>query len=201
MERNNISSSNYSSHLYRYIPNALSLMRGILVFPFIYGIYRINKLEHGSNSTLIILFSVIIITDILDGFLARKFDSVSALGAKLDILSDALYTLFSLFILTIINITPSWFIYVMAIKLLEFLITSKIVIQKQEEKNVVFFDKIGKLSVSMVMLLPGIFVFRCIIQNYIIVMNNIIYIVTIMFMTSFVYRIIKTVKVLNDNKK
>ena len=181
---------------YRYIPNSLSLMRGILVFPFIYSIYRIYVLGHGSNSTLIVLFFVIIITDILDGFLARKFESVSVFGAKLDILSDAFYTLFSLIILAYINITPVWFIFIMAIKLLEFMITSKLINQKQKTNKIAIFDKIGKLSVFIIMLLPGIFIFRCIIQNYKIVMNNIIYIVTIMFMISFVYRIMKTLKIL-----
>ena len=180
---------------YKYIPNILSLMRGLLVLPFVYGIYRIYVLGYGKNSVLIVLFSIIIISDLLDGFFARKFDSASTFGAKLDIFSDAFYTLSSLIILAYINITPVWFIYIMTIKLLEFIVTSKIIHRKQKTNDVAIFDKIGEISVLIIMLLPGIFVFRCVILDYKIVMNSIIYLVTIMFIVSFIYRITKTIKI------
>jgi hypothetical protein len=65
---------------------------------------------------------------------------------------------------------------------------------KQKSENAIFFDKIGKISVSIVMLLSGIFVFRCIIIDYKIVMNIIVYIITVMLIISFFNRIIDTVK-------
>jgi hypothetical protein len=84
----------------------------------------------------------------------------------------------------------------MVFKLLEFIITSKIIKSKQKSESILFFDKIGKISVIIVMLLPGIFAFRCIIIEYKIVMNIVIYIITGALIISFINRVIDTMKYL-----
>jgi hypothetical protein len=76
---------------------------------------------------------------------------------------------------------------------MEFVITSKLIKNKQKFGNIVFFDKIGKISICIVVLLPGIFVFMCII-DYKTVMNIGIYIITIMLTVSFVSRITNTIR-------
>jgi CDP-diacylglycerol--glycerol-3-phosphate 3-phosphatidyltransferase len=146
------------------------------------------------NWVLLLIFFAIITSDAADGYLARKLKCTSNAGAKLDIISDTVYTISSLTIFTYFNITPIWFIFILILKLLEFIITSRIIKYKQESESIIFFDKIGKISVSIVMLLPGIFAFRCIITDYKMVMNIIIYIITTMLIVSFVNRIINTVK-------
>jgi CDP-diacylglycerol--glycerol-3-phosphate 3-phosphatidyltransferase len=118
----------------------------------------------------------IILSDVFDGWLARKLKCTSDIGAKLDIISDTLYTILSLTVFAYFKIIPVWFICLMLLKLIEFIITSKILKNKQKSESTIFFDKIGKISVSIVMLLPGIFVFRCIIIDYKTVMNIIVYI-------------------------
>jgi hypothetical protein len=65
---------------------------------------------------------------------------------------------------------------------------------KQKSGKIVFFDRIGKISVSSVMLLPGIFVFRCVIIDYKTAMNTIVCIITATLMLSFFNRIIGTIK-------
>jgi CDP-diacylglycerol--glycerol-3-phosphate 3-phosphatidyltransferase len=177
------------------IPNILSLLRMFLVLPFIISIHDIFVYECARNWFLLLVFTVIIISDVADGYLARKLKCTSNTGAKLDIISDTLYTIFSLTTFAYFKIIPVWFIFIMILKLIEFIITSKMIKTKQKSESVVFFDKIGKLSVSTVMLLPGIFVFRCIIIDYKIVMNIIIYIITAMLTVSFVNRIINTISV------
>jgi CDP-diacylglycerol--glycerol-3-phosphate 3-phosphatidyltransferase len=150
------------------------------------------------NWILLLAFTVIIISDIADGFLARKLKCTTDIGAKLDIVSDTLYTILSLSAFAYFNIIPTWFIFVMVLKLLEFILTSKIIKNKQKTGSIIFFDKLGKISVSMVMVLPGIFVFRCIITDYKIVMNIVIYIVTVLLIVSFFSRIVyvlKTIKI------
>ncbi|MDR2479355.1 MAG: CDP-alcohol phosphatidyltransferase family protein [Treponema sp.] len=177
------------------IPNALSLVRMLLVLPFLLVIRDIFVYECPKNWGLLLIFTIIILSDIADGFLARKLRCASNAGAKLDIISDALYTLFSLSAFAYFKIIPIWFILVLLFKLGEFIVTSKIVTVKQKSSQAVFFDKAGKLSVSAAMLLPGIFVFRCIIADYKMVMNAAIYIITVMLAISFVSRIINTIKV------
>jgi phosphatidylglycerophosphate synthase len=175
----------------RHIPNILSVSRTLLVLPFIISIHDIFVYECAKNGVLLLIFITIIISEIADGYLARKFKCASNTGAKLDIISDAIYTFFSLTVFAYFNIVPVWFIFVMLLKLMEFMITSKI---KQKSEGIVFFDKIGKTSVSLVMLLPGVFVFRCIILDYKIVMNIIIYIITAMLVLSFITRIMSITK-------
>jgi hypothetical protein len=76
----------------------------------------------------------------------------------------------------------------------EFILTSKLIKAKQKSTGIIFFDKIGKISNSIIMLLPGIFAFRCIIVNYKMVMNIIIYIITTALIVSFINRIILTMR-------
>ena len=185
---------------YKDIPNILSLLRVFLVVPFVINIYKIHEFEYNFNWTLITMFSIIIVSDILDGYIARKFNCITDIGAKLDIISDSFYTISSLLILAYINITPSWFVIIMILKLLEFIVTSKIISIRKNKKSVPVFDIFGKISVLIVMLLPGLFVFRCIIIDYRNIMNNIVYIVTIMFIISFINRIMDVIKIIKIKK-
>src|SRR3546814_12982871 len=64
------------------VPNALSAYR-ILALPFI-----IHSIVTGDKQLFITLLSVNLITDILDGLIARVFRLQTELGAKLDSLAD-----------------------------------------------------------------------------------------------------------------
>lgn len=64
------------------IPNALSAYR-IAALPFI-----IDAIATGNNHLFIALLSINLITDILDGFIARTFKMETELGAKLDSVAD-----------------------------------------------------------------------------------------------------------------
>lgn len=64
------------------LPNILSSYR-LLMFPIL--LFLIYKNEEKLFS---ILFVINIITDVLDGWIARKFDASTPLGAKLDSLAD-----------------------------------------------------------------------------------------------------------------
>jgi CDP-diacylglycerol--glycerol-3-phosphate 3-phosphatidyltransferase len=178
----------------KYIPNSLSLLRMLFVLPFIVTIHDIFVYGCLKNWVLLLVFTVIIISDIADGFLARKLKCTTNIGAKLDILSDTLYTILSLATFAYFNIIPVWFIFIMVLKLLEFIVTSQIIKNRHKSASIIFFDKIGKISVSIVMLLPGIFVFRCIITDYKIVMNIVIYIVTALLVISFFSRMVYVLK-------
>jgi CDP-diacylglycerol--glycerol-3-phosphate 3-phosphatidyltransferase len=176
------------------IPNFLSVLRMLLVIPFITVIYDIFVYECNKNWILLLTFFAILFTDVADGYFARKLKCTSKTGAKLDIISDTLYTILSLIVFAYFKVVPIWFIFVMIFKLLEFIITSKLIKNKQKYDHIIFFDKMGKISVCIVMLLPGIFAFRCIIIDYKIVMNISIYIITIMLLMSFTDRMINIIK-------
>ncbi|MFA5588935.1 MAG: CDP-alcohol phosphatidyltransferase family protein [Mariniphaga sp.] len=64
------------------IPNILSLYR-LIMFPFILVLALL-----GIERWFVILFCINLITDILDGFIARRFNLVTKFGAALDNLAD-----------------------------------------------------------------------------------------------------------------
>lgn len=64
------------------LPNILSGYR-LLMFPVL--LFLIYK---GEENLFSLLFVINIITDVLDGWIARKFDASTPLGAKLDSLAD-----------------------------------------------------------------------------------------------------------------
>ena len=63
-----------------YIPNLLSILRFILIFP---TAYLMSKGIDTYKTAIIILFVVIWVTDLLDGYTARKFNKVSELVASI----------------------------------------------------------------------------------------------------------------------
>ncbi|MCK3686260.1 CDP-alcohol phosphatidyltransferase family protein [Maribellus sp. YY47] len=64
------------------IPNALSLYR-IIVFPFVMFL-----VVSGNEEWFAIFLCINLFTDFLDGFIARTFNMVTKLGARLDSLAD-----------------------------------------------------------------------------------------------------------------
>jgi CDP-diacylglycerol--glycerol-3-phosphate 3-phosphatidyltransferase len=142
----------------------------------------------------VIIFFTIILSDVIDGYLARKLECASRTGARLDVIADAFYIISSLAAFAYFKIIPAWFIFIMALKLFEFIITSRLIIKKQNSEKSFISDKIGKISIGIVMLLPGIFVFRCIIIDYKIVMNIMIYLITIILVLSSINRITNMTK-------
>ncbi len=70
------------------IPNILTVLRFILTFPFTYLLYI------DSNKIFIItLFIVILLSDFLDGFIARKYNKVSSFGKIVDPIADKTFVI------------------------------------------------------------------------------------------------------------
>ncbi len=70
----------------RTFPNFLTLLRVFLI-PFI-----VFFIVNGFYSTALFLFLLAAITDFLDGYLARRFKSITSLGMLLDPVADKLLT-------------------------------------------------------------------------------------------------------------
>lgn len=77
------------------LPNTLSLFRITLIPLFIYDYHYLGAPIHGCIILLISGF-----TDILDGYIARRFDMTSDLGKILDPVADKLTQAVTLFCLT-----------------------------------------------------------------------------------------------------
>ena len=125
----------------KFIPNLLCVIRILLVFVFIY--LSLNDMLGAA----LIVFLVAGATDVLDGFLARRYNWITDLGKILDPFADKLMQCTVLIILSIRNILPIWFAIVFILKEVVTLAMGLLVIKK---RNVVVVSKwYGKAAVCL----------------------------------------------------
>lgn len=94
----------------KYIPNTLTVIRFLLI-PFI-----LYSVIIGNYLLAFVLFTISGITDIADGFIARKFNLISNFGKLMDPLADKLTQLSMLTILVVKNMIPFWILIIVALK-------------------------------------------------------------------------------------
>ena len=123
------------------IPNILTIIRFILI-PFIF-ISVITK----HYFIAIIIFTISAITDILDGYIARKFNYITDIGKLLDPLADKLTQISLLLALTMLNILPLWILIIVFVKECIIIISASFLYSK---KDVVVYSKwYGKLATTL----------------------------------------------------
>lgn len=124
-----------------YIPNILTVFRFILI-PFIF----ISVIKH-KYLTALIIFTISAITDVLDGYIARKYNYITDIGKLIDPLSDKLTQLFLLLALAILGILPWWILMIVFVKECVMIISASILYSK---KDVVVYSKwYGKLATTL----------------------------------------------------
>ena len=84
------------------IPNLISIIRIILIAPVLLLIYR------ESYDFALFLFLLAGLSDALDGYLAKKFDWRTRVGALLDPVADKLLVAGTFIILTWLGLVPFW---------------------------------------------------------------------------------------------
>ena len=92
------------------IPNILTIIRFLLI-PFI-----VISIFQGDYISGIILFTVSGATDVLDGFIARKFNLISNFGKLMDPLADKLTQIAVLTSITLVRIIPVWILVIVVLK-------------------------------------------------------------------------------------
>ena len=95
------------------LPNIITLMR-ISVVPFLF----ILLTEPGEFWSLLlaILFAVASITDMLDGYIARKYNMITTMGKFLDPLADKLIVNTAMILMIPIGRIPAWIVAVTIIR-------------------------------------------------------------------------------------
>jgi cardiolipin synthase len=94
------------SHRFLTIPNLLSIFRILLIFPIAYYVWN-DKLK------IVIIFVVLsVISDYLDGIIARRFNQISEWGKILDPLADKLAAGILLIVLYLKHEVPLWLVII-----------------------------------------------------------------------------------------
>ena len=111
--------------------NKFTIARLIMVIPFIammsavIYLTQINNEELNfrniNNATIIfvssgILFAIAMITDFIDGYIARKTNTVTTFGKLFDPLADKFMTTSALIALAVLNIVPVWVVIIFVLR-------------------------------------------------------------------------------------
>jgi CDP-diacylglycerol---glycerol-3-phosphate 3-phosphatidyltransferase len=100
------------------LPNRLTLVRLVLVLPFVWAL---SVTSTWSNPIALLLFVVASITDYADGYIARRFGLVTVFGQLMDPLVDKIMTVSAFICLVATGDLPAWAVIVIVSR--EFLIT------------------------------------------------------------------------------
>lgn len=121
----------------KYIPNILTILRFIFIPIILYFIFT------GNYILGIVFFTISGITDVLDGFIARKFNLISNFGKLMDPLADKLTQISVLAALVTVKIIPVWILTIVVLKELIMVIGASFLYGK----DVVVYSKwYGKLA-------------------------------------------------------
>jgi len=135
------------------LPNALSLLR-LFAIPVI----LICLLFPGRLGSFLaaLFFSLAFITDFLDGYLARKYGTVTALGKFLDPLADKILVCMTLIMLIPLDRTPAWMVVIIVAReiavtgLRSAAVTEGIVIQASKlGKYKTFFQAMATIALCL----------------------------------------------------
>ncbi len=92
------------------IPNILTIIRFIFI-PFI-----VISLCLNNYILALVLFTISSFSDILDGYIARKYDAITDFGKLMDPLADKLTQISTLFTLYIKRMIPIWIVLIVISK-------------------------------------------------------------------------------------
>ena len=129
------------------IPNILSMFRLILV-PFFAVIYTADIDYAGVYAGIV--FMVAATTDVIDGYLARKWNQITPIGRILDPLADKLLQLTAISCLTIDGVMPWFLCAIFLAKELLMMVGSAVMVKKLEDvipSNI--FGKLVSFGVSL----------------------------------------------------
>ena len=96
--------------MFKNIPNILTVLRFLLI-PII-----LKSIFAGNYLLAFVFFTLSGITDVLDGFIARKFNLISNFGKLMDPLADKLTQISVLAALVTFNLIPVWILVIVIFK-------------------------------------------------------------------------------------
>lgn len=125
----------------KYVPNILSFIRLALCPVFVWAFFNLSPIF------AFIIFAGASLLDIIDGFIARKFNCISVLGKILDPVADKVLQLSALVCFTLNGLIHFFVVVLLGIKELTVLIGGGIISKKRN--NMVYSNKFGKIASFM----------------------------------------------------
>jgi len=127
--------------------NMISFSRILVAFPIVY-LHYINDFQVTTTAGLLILYGVI--SDYLDGLIARKTNTISEVGKMIDPIADKLCALV-LFVYTVwIGWIPLWFLILAMFRDISIMLGSYFIKSKYDKVAMAIMS--GKISVNVLAL-------------------------------------------------
>lgn len=112
------------------LPSVLTLIRALLAVPLALAIL-------GTHLTAaLFVIGVACLTDVLDGWVARRYRATSNLGAIFDVTADIVVVLAGLGALVVQGVYPPWLFWLVVVMALQFVATARF--------GVLVYDPVGK---------------------------------------------------------
>lgn len=127
----------------KYVPNILTVVRIVGVFVGSAFLFK-NTAEDAVLA--FVIYTVVAITDFFDGYIARKFDAISAFGKLMDPIADKVYILGLYFSFVLLSFISQWLIWPIALR--EIVVTI-VRLQLVGKGIVVAAEKSGKVKTFM----------------------------------------------------
>ena len=126
------------------LPNLLTILRMCMIPIFVALYYS------GMQPLALIVYLLAGATDILDGYLARKWNQITSFGKLMDPLADKLMTLTMIYCLTDTGYLPVWVLIVLLLKELMMVLGSLALLKGLKgQKIVVMANWAGKAATAM----------------------------------------------------
>lgn len=132
----------------KHVPNILTTIRIFLVFIYLSVFYSGH--EYALPIALTIFF-IAGVTDVVDGYIARKYQVISRFGQVMDPLADKMMQVTVLITLSLEHYIEYWIVYIILAKEL-FMILSGLVLYFSKTKIVIPSNKFGKMTTVMIYL-------------------------------------------------
>ena len=124
----------------KYLPNILTIIRLFMVPLFVNTFFA-------NTHTAVGIFVLACATDVLDGFIARRYNCISKFGMLADPLADKLMQLSALICLCIAGILPLWAVVFVLVKEFAMMLGALFLLNK---KIIIPSNKIGKIGTVII---------------------------------------------------
>ena len=144
----------------RNLPNILTVSRifAVLIFVAMASVAHLDAMGDKSSVCTMRIVAVVLallagLTDLLDGYLARKYHWISDFGALMDPLADKIFVTGTMLIAVEYRLIPAWI--AIAVLFREFMVTGLRTLAAKKQV-VISADRWGKLKTAMQMSMLGL---------------------------------------------
>lgn len=95
------------------LPNSLTILRILLTFAFIFLLFMGGL---AAKASALFIFLIACLTDLLDGFLAKRNNQVTDFGKLMDPIADKILVLSAFLVFLDMNILPAWMVIIIVLR-------------------------------------------------------------------------------------